>query len=303
MANRRRRRGESDSAPQSNRTVSAAGLILLGLIIGLAGALYYAWVVAPIVYTNASPARFSDEYKDEYLLLVSQNYAIDGDWQMAERRLDALDDPELVEHITALLERYLREQQPPETIRAVAIVAEKLGSDGRAVALFAPTPLSGLPTASPTPTATPFALPTAPPANTPTPTSTPLPSPTPTVPPTAVPTAVSIYRLLSQERLCDGDDTERLEVETVDANGEPLLGVKTAVSWQNGADSFFTGFKPSLGEAVGDFVMSEGIAYAVMLPDGSPEVSGLRLETCENGRLGGWRLVFQNLTPIVEDRE
>jgi len=300
MANRRRRRGTTDS-PQQHRTVSAAGLILFGLIIGLAGALYYAWVVAPVVYTNASPARFSDEYKDEYLLLISQNYAIDGDWQAAEQRLDALDDPELVERITALLERYLREQRPPETIRAVAVVAEKLGGDGRAVALFAPTPLSGLPTASPTPTATPFTLPTAPPANTPTPTSTPAPSPTPTPPPTAVPTAVSVYRLLSQERLCDGDDTARLEVETLDANADPLPGVKTAVSWQNGNDNFFTGFKPSLGEAVGDFVMVEGIAYAVMLPDGSPEVSGLRLELCENGRLGGWRLVFQNLTPIVNE--
>ena len=87
----------------------------------------------------------------------------------------------------------------------------------------------------------------------------------------------------------------------MNSNLEPLPGVKTAVSWQNGSDNFFTGFKPSLGEAVGDFVMTDGIAYAVMLPDGSPEVSGLRLEMCENGRLGGWRLIFQNLTPIKED--
>ncbi len=94
---------------------------------------------------------------------------------------------------------------------------------------------------------------------------------------------------------------ERLEVETVDIELQPLPGIKTAVIWQHGSDNFFTGFKPSLGTAVGDFEMTDGITYAVTLPDGSPEVSGLRLEMCDNGRLGGWRLVFQNLQEIIED--
>ncbi len=290
----------ADKAVQSQRNISTASFILFGLLIGIGGALYYAWVVAPVVYTDASPARFGDEYKEEYLLLISQNYAIDGNWEQAEQRLNALDDPELINRVTELLEKYLREQQSPETIRSVAVVAEKLGAEGRVVALFAPTPLAGLPTSTPAPilTSTPFILPTAPPANTSTPTYTPAPSPTPSPAPTIMPTAVSIYRLLSQEQLCKGKNRERLEVATVDIELQPLPGIQTAVSWKNDSDSFFTGFKPSLGTAVGDFQMVEGITYAVTLPDGSPEVSGLRLELCDNGRLGGWQLIFQNLTPL-----
>ncbi len=298
----RNRRRSIDKELRNARAVSPASLILLGLLIGLGGALYYARIVDPVVYTDASPARFNDAYKDEYLLLVSQAYAADGEWERAERRLNALGEPDLPALITELLERYLREQKSPKTIRAVALMAEKLGAEGRAVALFAPTPLAGLPTSTPTitPTSTPFALPTAPPADTPTPISTPLASPEPpltvTIPsPLSQPTAVFIYRLLSQTQLCDGETPERIEVETVDIELEPLPGIKTAVTWQNGADSFFTGFKPSLGTAVGDFQMSDGVTYAVTLPDGSPEVSGLQVELCDNGRLGGWKLIFQKV--------
>ncbi len=297
MSNRRR---SIDKDMRNSRAVSPASFILLGLLIGLSGALYYARIVAPVVYTDAAPARFSDAYKDEYLLLVSQTYAADGEWGKAERRLNALGEPDLPALITELLEGYLREQKSPKTIRAVALMAEKLGAEGRAVALFAPTPLAGFPTSTPaiTPTATPFALPTAPPADTPTPISTLLSSPVPplTVPsPISQPTAVFIYRLLSQTQLCGGETPERIEVETVDIELEPLPGIKTAVTWQNGADSFFTGFKPSLGTAVGDFQMSDSVTYAVTLPDGSPEVSGLQVELCDNGRLGGWKLIFQKV--------
>jgi len=51
----RRRRQPPSETTGRNAQLSAAGLFLLGLIIGLAGALYYAWVVAPVVYTDASP--------------------------------------------------------------------------------------------------------------------------------------------------------------------------------------------------------------------------------------------------------
>ena len=58
---------------------------------------------------------------------------------------------------------------------------------------------------------------------------------------------------------------------------------------------FFTGFKPPLGEGAGDFAMSPDTSYTVVLAEGSPEVSGLRIETCADGSASGWQLTFQNL--------
>jgi hypothetical protein len=67
------------------------------------------------------------------------------------------------------------------------------------------------------------------------------------------------------------------------------------VTWEGGEDHFFTGFKPALGVGYGDFEMEPGISYTIQLADGSPEISGLRIEPCEDGADGGWWLTFQNL--------
>lgn len=294
---RRQRRRRPQLEPENGRSLnraSAAGLILLGLIIGLAGALYYAWVVSPIVYTEVSPARFSERYKAEYLYLVSQSYAADGDWTRAEQRLAALEDPALNQTIADLLETYLREQQKPEVIENLARLAQQSGVEGKAVALFAPTPAGPASTDTPTPAASLEA--TSTPTHTPTPSLTPEPSTTPTLPPEPSPTPRPNYRLLAQEPYCErGENVLLLVVETQDALLNPLPGVEVLVTWDGGEDHFFTGFKPALGAGYGDFEMEPGVSYTVQLADGSPEISGLRIEPCADGSDGGWRLTFQNL--------
>ena len=292
----RRRRSEPADRTKSSRPLSAAGLVLLGLVIGLAGALYYAWVISPIVYVDAGPARFTEQYKQTYIFLVSQNYAVDGDWGKAEARLNALNDTALPQTVADLLEAYVRDQQSPDVIRNLANVAQKLGAEGRAVALFAPTPLSGLPTATHTPTATPtpFLFPTETPTVTPRPSNTPTATPTETATPAPTETPRPDYRLLFQEQDCTAD-APHIVVETVDAGLEPLPGIGIVVSWDGGRDRFLTGFKPELGPAAGDFTMSLNTSYSVSAEDGASLVSGLRAEECDNGRYAGWQLTFQNL--------
>lgn len=292
MSRRRRSRASSQlAAPR----FSTASLLLLGLILGLAGALYYTWVAAPTIYVDASPARLGDQHKAEYIFLVSQSYAVDGDWEQAQKRLAALDDPALTQTVTTLLENYVREQRPSNFIRNLALLARQLGSDVPAVALFAPTPLANVtttPTIAPTATAVATNTPTAtpPPTFTPRPTFTP--APTRRVEPTAQPT----YRLLNQQRVCPvGASSQQIEVVILDALLDPLPGVETLITWDGGADHFFTGFKPEQGAGYGDFAMSPDVSYSVVLADGSPEISGLRIEPCDSGLDGGWRLTFQNL--------
>lgn len=276
------------------RRFSATGWLLLGLVFGLIGGLYYAWIIDPVVFTNASPARFSDRYREEYIILVSQSYAVNENWPLAQQRLAALDDPNIAETVNSLLETAVRQQRPAPLLEQLAVVARQLGAEGQAIALFAPT----LPAANvqPTPTSAFVTTPTATFTPSATPTSTPTPSPTGTATRPATATPQPNYRLNEQTRLCSEDSAiSRIEIVVLDAFLNDLPGVEIEVSWQNGRDRFYTGFKPENGRGYADFEMSPDIAYTVRLPDGSPEVSGLRLEECDSGFSGGWRLTFQNL--------
>jgi hypothetical protein len=293
----RRRRQQFTETAESPSRISATGLLLLGLVLGLAGSLYYAWIIDPIIFVNASPARLTAIEQEEYIIMVSQSYAVDGNWPLAQQRLAALDDPHLPDTVGQLLERFVREGRPPDLLRDVAQVAQQLGSGSRAVGLFAPTPLPGAqPTATPTPPLVP-ALPTAtatadsaaadtsPPTATLPPVATPLPSPT----------TRPNYRLLTQQRVCEDQPAPRIEVLTWDAFLEPEPGVEVIVRWQGGEDRFFTGFQPDRGADYGDFTMQPDMSYSVQLAAGSPEITGLRLELCDSGHPGGWQLTFQNL--------
>jgi hypothetical protein len=290
---RRRQQRRPRSLPFWRR-LSSTGWLLLSLIIGLVGGLYYAWVVDPVIFTDASPARFSDQYRETYIILVSQSYAVNDNWPLAQQRLAALDDPEIAQTVNNLLETAVRQQRPAPLLEQLAVVARQLGAAGQAIALFAPT----LPAANIQPTPTPAIVTT--PTNTPspaaTPTNTPIPRPTETATQPATATPQPNYRLTEQTRLCAEDEANnQIEIIVLDAFLNDLPGIEIEVSWQNGRDRFFTGFKPENGRGYADFEMSPDISYTVRLPDGSPEVSGLRLETCASGFSGGWQLTFQNL--------
>lgn len=297
---RHRRLAPSASNGGNSPRMGATSLLLLGLAVGLAVGLVYAWLIDPVVYVDAVPARLGEAYKAEYIFLVSQSYAADGDWERAQQRLQALDDPDLSGTVDALLETYLRQQKPPDVIRHLAELAQQLGAQGTAVSLFAPTPLSTEPTPTPISTPTPVIAATATPPPASSPTLTPPPTQTPFPTATTSPTVQPDYRLLNQERLCETDTTvSRIEVITYDALLNELPGIEVLITWQEGEDSFFTGFKPEFGSGYGDFTMQPNTSYTVMLAAGSPEVSGLRIESCESGFAGGWRLSFQNLRLVL----
>lgn len=285
---------------ETHPRVSAASFVLLGLVLGIAGGLLYAWVISPVVYTDASPARLDAQYTEEYLFLVSQSYALTGDWEETQERLAALELENVAEPVTALFEKSLREGWPAAQVRNLAFLTQKLGGDSPALSLFGATPQPPpvTPTQAPAgPTATATLLPT--PSPTPQPTRTPRPTLTPSATPRATATPRPDFLLVSQERVCEEDQpAPRIEVVALDAEMEELPGVEVVVSWEGGSDRFFTGFRPELGLGYGDFVMTAELSYSVVLAAGSPTISGLRVEPCaedEGGMPGGWRLTFQNV--------
>lgn len=285
--------------------ISAASLVLIGLAIGFGISLYVAWIVEPVSYTEASPARLSDRYQAAYILLVSQAFEANGDWEKTEERLSALADDQIAQTVGEQLAASLRQGQPADEMRSLALLARQLGVESAAVDVFVPPDAASPGRAAPAAT-----VDQAPAANQPTsvagqasqptplPADTARPSPTPTSTPRPSPTAVPVFRLLNRQQVCQPDEAvHRLEVIAVDSNLEPLQAAEVIVLWEEGDDHFFTGFQPERGLGYGDFEMEPGVEYTVMMAEGSQLVAGLGITPCDDARgglPGGWRLTFQN---------
>ncbi len=296
--NHQRERWQQSLGPR----ISAASLVLIGLAVGFGFSLYFAWIVQPVSYTEASPARLSDRYQAEYILLVGQAFEAGSDWDKTQERLDALADNQIARTVADQLAAGLRQGQPAETMRSLALLARQLGVQSAAVDVFVPpnpaSPGRAAPAATVDQTQN-IAQPTlAAGQATPPPASTVQPSPTPTITPRPSPTTVPVFRLLSREQVCQPDAAvQRLEVIAVDSNLEPLPAAEVIVIWEEGNDHFFTGFQPEFGLGYGDFEMEPGIEYTVMMAEGSQLVTGLGVTPCDDARgglPGGWRLTFQN---------
>lgn len=83
---------------------------LIAILIGVAGGLFYGWVVNPVKYVDTTPDTLSLDYKTDYVLMVAETYHADGDLSAAARRLAALGST-----------------PPVEMVQQAILAAQKLG--------------------------------------------------------------------------------------------------------------------------------------------------------------------------------
>lgn len=263
--------------------------LILGILLGIAGGLYYAWVVSPAKFVDAAPASLRQDYKNDYLSLIAAAYAGTGDLGRAEARLAQLPDPNHAAALAALAQQRLAEGKSESEVRALALLAADLGERPSRPALtpspqppppsptpivnLSPSPTAELPTAtSPTPTATPSAKPTSPPPGT--------------------------YYLLSQEKICDPELPQPLiTVLVFDHADNQVPGVMIIVAWDTGQDTFHTGLKTEVGDGYADFSVMDDLTYTLQLAAGSEIVTGLSPHECLNEEgiayPGSWMLTFK----------
>ncbi len=252
------------------RRVPLSVLLLVSLLIGLAGGLAYAWLIAPGAETNQTPARLNEADRDAYLRLMADSFAADGDRDAAARRLAAL-GPGGERALLDLLAAGLRSGATTPGDQRLAAMAGALGIDSPAVGLLAlPVPL--------------------PPATA-----------APALPPTAVlraTEAAARFALVAREPVCvPGEAIHRLEVTVHDEAGQPSPGVKITVQWPGGEDTFVTGFKAGQDPGYADFDMSPEIVYAVAVGGEAPSAEDLQVVLCPDGQDGGWRLEYEAQAP------
>lgn len=249
--------------------------LLIGLALGVAGGLTYAWAIDPVELVGSSPGALRAEDQADYLTLIASAYAATGDLPRAQARLALFSDPNAAETLGALAQARLASGRPVSEAQGLARLAADLGVRPSPLPSLATRSATGRPTTSPTVTRTPTLRPS----------------------PTVTRTPGAPFQIDRQELECSPAQTApRIRVRVLDAAEQGVPGVEVLVLWDAGEDRFYTGLKPELGSGYGDFTMSEGITYTVRLAESGVLVTGLKVEACpgEDGGTysGSWSLVF-----------
>jgi hypothetical protein len=124
----RRRRG-ANNAPFPFFTRTAAFNLLAGLILGIALALVYAWQISPATYTDTTPATLRTDHKTDYVLMIAQSYAHDGDLPAARTRLESLNVGDPGAYITALITAQIQLGASTNDLSALSALAVALGAN------------------------------------------------------------------------------------------------------------------------------------------------------------------------------
>ena len=258
--------------------------LLTAALIGLGLGLIYAWVLSPVKYVDAAPASLRADFKDQYRLLIASSYIATGDLGRAQARLALLKDADPAQALNAQAQRLLLAGDPNHASTVLMMLANAI------------QPTAASPTAPPFPPPASTALTPTGAATSATLTANSSPTPHPSATPTSTPGAP--FAVTTQEKVCDPNlKSGLLQVEVRDAAGRGVPGVGILITWNDGQEEFFTGFKPQLGDGYADFTMAPQVVYSVQLASNSSQATGLSAPDCSGQAgatyLGGLHLVFQ----------
>jgi len=89
--------------------------------------LWYGWVLDPVEYTNTDVSHLASVYRDEYVLMVGETYALDGNLDAARARLALLELADPADHAADLAEDALAGGAPRLDVQVLARLAAALG--------------------------------------------------------------------------------------------------------------------------------------------------------------------------------
>lgn len=243
--------------------------LLLGLLLGIGGGLFYAWVIDEVKEVNTEPWQLRKADRQQYIVAIMLAYSYDSDLNKAVARLVDLKLPG--DFIQAVADTacelattgYVDSTSGLRAVRAMMTFYHLQGKVGCADNLIPAEriePTNIVEIVMPTSTLIP------PPTKTPTPELPDRPTPTPVV--IVVPTSPpqSDFVLVRVETFCDLELSGMIEVNVVNFNAQGLPGQEVRVRWDGGEDRFVTGLKPERGPGYADFAMEAGKGYIVDMP-------------------------------------
>lgn len=297
--------------PRKTTSDKGSFYLITGVVIGLVLGLIFSLVVMPVRYKDAGPSMLNTEGKERYRIVVSMAYLANGDLGRARSRLSLLQDVNMYEALNEQGYARLGEADGGGLeAEALKLLAAQINP------LMVPLPTEAPPeleeetapaedaeeeetSMSMPPTATAEIAGMV--QNTPTPGTEAVDA---EERPTAQPTSTMIaslnkpFRLEERLDLCDRSLPPRLiQVSVEDEDGMAVSSVPIQISWTSGAETFFTGFFPDLGDGYADFQMSEEETYRLQVGQAGEMVDNLSAPTCtlDDGTTfdGGWYLAFR----------
>ena len=288
----------------NNSTLHLIFALLIGFGLGLA----YSWFLSPVTYVDANPAILHADFKDQYRIVIAASYNATQDLARARARLNLLGDIDPVGALSAQAQRMLASGEPFDKVRSLAQLATDL-QQGFVSNPITPSPFPTFntpqvestaeetqPSSNVTEEALVTSLPTVFFEQTPlvpifSETITPRPPNTPSPAPGAP------FALVGQETVCDPSAPALMQLMFIDSRRTEIAGVEIIVTWNQGEDKFFSGFKPELGNGYADFVMQADTIYNIRVVSGGSFVQNVFAPACTepNGFnfLGGVSLTFQ----------
>jgi hypothetical protein len=268
------------------RLFSVWGLAI-GLIIGIAGGLVYAWTVSPVVEFATEPWQLRPEDRAHYVVAITLAFAGDSNLNKAVERLIELRgedfNADIFQQVADAACRlastgYVDSNSGLNAIRSMMTFYQLQGRTGCADTLLpagdlAPTSVVVIDASTPT----------LPPPATKTPTPVREAEATPTISRNIVPTSVPQrdFVLANVSTFCDSDISGIIEVFVQDFGGVGIAGMPVRVRWDDGEDTFYTGLKPERGPAYADFQMEENKGYIIDMPGRSdPSAQQLVAASC-----------------------
>ncbi len=99
--------------------------LIIGIVLGLALGLLFAWQIWPVEWSNATPGHLRSDFQRNYILWVADQYADDGDQALARARLglEYWEEGAFVAAVDALLDDTQGGQEAIR-LRALKILAE-----------------------------------------------------------------------------------------------------------------------------------------------------------------------------------
>lgn len=283
-------------------------LVIIGAVIGLAIGLYLAWELWPVEYVESDPSEVSREYVPDYIILIAEQHAFDGDTDRARTRLQELGISDIEETVVQLTNYYIAEGGKLSSVRALAGLSYAMGVGTSGMAIFlqtvtatptSPATLTPVPAATIAPTSTCTDIPTATATATAVVTSELIVLPTPSATATATPTRPPSFLLTERRRICSQEaGAGKVEVNVQEVDGTGIAGVRVEISWEDDKEAFFTGLKPDRGPGYADYDLLEpDREYEITLPGGGNTATEIAAHPVTAGCPAGsvsvsWELTF-----------
>ncbi|MEM9952840.1 MAG: hypothetical protein AAF846_14630 [Chloroflexota bacterium] len=288
-----------NSRYQRRRSPISLTALVIGLLIGLGGGWYYAYIINPTQETSTRPDQLRLSEKENYVVAIMLANSYGDDVQTTFDRLIDLElgaDPvQEVANIACNLARtgYVDSTSGLNAVRAMRTFYQLQGRTGCADTII-PDPQEiplqvTLEVATPTPTLPPPATKT-PASNLPTPTTDAV-----VVVPTTVPQRT--YNGIIAQTFCSTELSGIIEVR-VRLGTEEIAGEPVRVSWEGQQSDFVTGLKPERGIGYADFQMEAGVSYIVSMPGLSdPIANPIVADSCTDPNnnetaITSYRIVF-----------